>query len=301
MLRLSAHSELSATLYAYPVLRTLLSPAITARRLWLARQRARRRAVYQRLEELLVEDPVIHVGEFDGAFAVDVRSDLFARQLLDDSHEQTLAFWCRRFVQPHRDAIDVGANVGFYSVLFAKLIAQDRKVLAIEPVWRAVRRLRTNLKRNAVDHRVIVYEGVASNHTGIQELHAVDGKDEYSTLGSVRHPSAAHMPYRTVPVQSSTLDELVAAHELRPSVIKIDVEGAERSVIVGCTQVLDRERPILISELAAPLLTDHGVTVKQVIQDILDHDYIVTDPLFPKLKAGTRVFGDILCIPKERA
>jgi FkbM family methyltransferase len=291
--------QIQKVLIDHPFLRTVLRPALAVRRYWLAKQRSYKETVHRRLQKILVEDPVIHIDQFEGSFGLDVRSDLFARQILDENYESELIPFCRRFLAPGRDVIDVGANVGFYSVFFARLIQDSQKVLSVEPTTSALKRLYRNLQRNDVEDRVIVYEGVASNCEETIQINVIEGKEEYSTVGKVKHPSVTGLTYTTQEVKSAMLDTLVAKYSLDPGFIKIDVEGAEKGVIEGCRKTLETHRPVILSELSDSLLKANGTSAQEVITLIQQYDYLVIDPCFPTTVPGYREYGDILCVPKE--
>lgn len=120
--------------------------------------------------------------EYHGNFFLDYRSDLFKRIIMSKSYEPKLAQCCKDLVDNKRDAIDIGANVGFFTVLFAKILC-NRKVLSIEPTRHALSRLYKNIRLNEVSDKTIVFEGVVSNQIGETEIKTIEGKEEYSSMG----------------------------------------------------------------------------------------------------------------------
>lgn len=117
------------------------------------------------LGKVLVGDPVVRLEYFDGIFAVGVTSGLFTRIVIDGRYQPELADLCRMHVDPGRDAIDVGANVGFFSAVPAKTVVHGR-VLSVKAAHNALQRLYRNIEMNGVRERVLVYEGVASDRDG---------------------------------------------------------------------------------------------------------------------------------------
>ncbi len=279
-------------------MRAALLPAITARRFWLGRRSARYAEVVANLRDLLVEDPVIRLDEFDGVFSLDRHSDLFSRVVTRRTYEPELVAVCARHLDRDRDVIDVGANIGFYSVLFACNLAHGRRVIAVEPTRNALRRLRRNLELNGVTDRVTVVEGVISSQSGKVEIKTIRGREEYSSIGRLEHPSVAGEEWVTEPVTATTLDALVATTGLDPGFLKVDVEGVEHLVFDGARDVLSRYRPVILSELSDPLLRANGSSARQVIEQIARCGYEVLDPVDPAVPAGTREYGDILCLPR---
>ena len=105
--------------------RIILAPAAAVRRVFVRRTRSIKQECYDHLREMLVEDPIMMIGDFRGHFAMDVRSDIFKRLVFQGEYEPELMRLCNSLIDPHRDAIDIGANLGFFSVLMAKAVAPN--------------------------------------------------------------------------------------------------------------------------------------------------------------------------------
>lgn len=249
--------------------------------------------------------------EFGGTFQVDPRSHLFMRALLDGEYEPELARLCARLVAPDRDALDIGANVGFFSVLLASHLPR-RRILAVEPSPAIAPRLRINLERNGVADRVIVFEGAVSDRSGQVELSGIDGKEEYGTIGQPAHPGMwtdaadRDAEVRSVTVEARTLDAIVAEHQLDPGFVKVDVEGAEHLAFGGARDTLDGHRPLVLTELNDRLLRANGSSAMDVVETFRNHGYRVVDPLDPARTEATRekletpfALEEVLCVPEE--
>lgn len=248
---------------------------------------------------MLVEDPVIRVNEFQGIFALDCRSDLFKRILITKQYEPQLVKYCLQYLTKNRDALDIGANIGFYTILFAKNL-DDRKVLAIEPTKNALRFLYRNIQLNNVGNNVIVFEGAASNYNGMSEIKTIEGREEYSTLGEWKHPAILNDKYSLEKIKVETVDNLVKMYSLDPGFIKVDCEGMEHLVFYGSKTVLEINRPVILSELSNPLLKANGSSSIEVINFIRSYEYDVIDAITPTCQPGIVDFTNILCIPKEK-
>lgn len=286
-----------------PVLHRLLAGPRAVRRGWIkSRQLQATRAsdkIFQNLATLAEDDIFMRIPEFQGTFALSPQSDLFRRVVSEGSYEPELASLYAQHIDPERDIIDVGANVGFFTVFGAKQLSKGR-VLAVEPTTGAYARLNRNIERNGVSEKVIAHKGLASDTDGEATINAVAGREEYASIGELVHPSireqaASSATCETVPV--SRLDDLVARHDLRPALMKVDVEGAEARVFAGAQEVLAKHRPVVISELSNFLLRrmdTHGGEVVRMFQDL---GYTVVDPT-DGAPPGSKDFGEILCIPR---
>lgn len=296
--------NLNSLIYKYyhetPLIKKVLSPISNIRNSLANKKVKASESVIRNLRESIVGDPVIKVDEFQGRFAIDTNSDLFFRCIVNGQYEPELVEICKKHLNRNKDVIDVGANIGFFSVLFAKLISKDNKVLAIEPTSRALERLKGNLITNEINEKVIIFNGVASNSDAPVAINTIIGKEEYSSIGAMAHPSISeNKDYISEEVQSQTIDQLIKVHSLNPGFIKVDVEGAEHLVFSGMPECLNTYRPIILSELSNYLLKKNGSSSKEIIDFFEKNNYTVTDPISPNVSAGSKEFGDILCIPNE--
>jgi FkbM family methyltransferase len=140
-------------------------------------------------------------------------------------------------VDPERSAVDVGANVGSYTVALAKLA---RTVYAFEPDVELARLLRRAAPRN-----VHVSEDAVSERQGTSEFHTplLDGRPAVA-LGSLVAPSDRDYDVRTV--TTTTLNSALANANV--GFIKIDVEGHEQGVLIGGRELIARCRPVVLVE-----------------------------------------------------
>lgn len=256
-----------------------------------------RMAVAQQASQRIVGDVLLAMPEFMGQFHCSPRSDLFKVTVAEGGFETGFADLLRRHLDPARDFVDVGANIGFYTVLAAKLLP-GRRVLAIEPTAGAFARLEANLALNGVAGQVTAFKGAASDRPGEVTIHAIAGMEEFSSLGPIIHDAAAGQTVITEEVPADTVDALVARHGLDPGMIKIDVEGAEGQVLAGAQATLERHRPVVLSELSRALLEPMGSSPEAIIARFRALDYQVIDAIDPALAPGLRAQGEVLCLPR---
>jgi FkbM family methyltransferase len=293
-------SRLRDTISRSSAARLLLHPAIAVRRKLMRRHDRVFDRLAENLQKCLADDPIVRIEEFQGTFLLDRRSHLFARIVHEGFYEPELAAVCVANLDATRDAIDVGANAGLYTNLMARQLGGGR-VLAIEPAANALAKLLSNVTRNGIEAQTLVFEGVASDRECTRTLKIVAGKDEYSSVGTLAHPSIANEKFETIDVHSTTIDALVRGHGLDPGFIKIDVEGTEHEVLRGAEATLRRHRPVILSELSAHLLAQNGTSAWDVVEYMQRLGYRVTDPLSPGGRFAVRDYGDMLCVPIERS
>jgi len=281
----------------YPFLRIPLCPMIATRRYFKNNKLKYELKICENASQMLAEDPVFYVREFQGKFVVGRNSDLFKTLLIAREYEASLAELVLRYLDCNRDAIDVGANIGFYTVLFAKTV-DNKKVLAIEPAKKAFERLEKNVRLNLVEHKVILFEGAVLNNSAASSLKIVNGREEYSTLGELCHPAVSDEQYQVQEVNVTTIDSLVKKYSLDPGFMKIDVEGMEHFVLDGSRVTLETAKPIILMELSDPLLKQNGSSARELVNFIRSNKYKVLDAEMPEISPLSKPFNNIICLPE---
>jgi FkbM family methyltransferase len=178
----------------------------------------------------------------------DWRYTTVANYLMREHAEPELAA-LHRFLSAGDVLVDVGANIGLFTLLGAHLVGPGGRVLAVEPGRVSIGRLEANLALNTLPQVSLVRAALADAPGEMALYHVALGDDPqaYSLL-SDGSDMAREM------VQVTTLDRLAEAEGLtRLDCIKIDVEGAEPMVLAGGEATLARFRPIIIFEVNAPI------------------------------------------------
>jgi FkbM family methyltransferase len=169
--------------------------------------------------------------------------------------------------------VDVGANVGWFSLLAARLVGETGHVYAIEPVAMNVKAIVANVRRNRL-RNVTVLDLAASDSDGT------------TVLTLTRHPGGAVIASANTPpdatgettVRTATIDSLVSdGHLLPPALLKIDVEGAEEAVVRGMTATLHDHRPTLIVEVDGPDDPTMQARRSSLIDLLAANDYDASD------------------------
>lgn len=282
-----------------PTLRSALYPLRKVRGVVVARARAPRVRLVQRIGSQLVE-PCVRVPDFRGQFHMDARSDTFKRILLNGEYESTIVRNIVDHVDPTRDCIDIGANVGLYSVLLAQLCPGQR-VLAVEPSIEALDFLHRNLELNGVADSVAVHAGAAGAAEATMSLQHVRGKSEYSTLSALTHVSIRQESASALEavVDVTTADHLVEHSRLDPGFIKIDVEGLESSVITGAAKTIEKYRPVLLVEAEEHLLAASGSSREELHDAIAKHRYSILEAETLDVWRPSTSSYMMLCLPHE--
>jgi FkbM family methyltransferase len=150
-------------------------------------------------------------------------------------------------LQPGMTFVDIGANVGLFSIPAAKKV-QHGKVYAFEPATWTFERLTKNAHLNNVRNLVPLRSAVG-DYTGeaILQINA-PGKDGLNTIGKAAHEDSEVVNTESVPITS--LDEFLFENSIaHVDAMKIDVEGAELFVLRGAAKLLGRpDAPLILYE-----------------------------------------------------
>ena len=150
-------------------------------------------------------------------------------------HDEML--FIERLLGPGDGVLDVGANVGTYTLLAAALTAPDGQVTSFEADPVNAARLRENVSRNALTRRVTVHEAAVSSSSGKVEFFA-----DRDVSNSIRRET--HRAGRSREVDSVRLDD-VAIRPERLVLAKVDIEGAEVDALRGAATLLAGARPFV--------------------------------------------------------
>jgi FkbM family methyltransferase len=241
---------------------------------------------------------VVTVPNLGGRYEIDFRSHILLRILRKKQFEPELVTLAGQYFDPEKDVLDIGANIGLFTVFFAQRLKASRKVLAIEPTPLAQHYLRRNIERNGVSSSVINFEGLVTERPGRYELNIIPGKEEYSSLGRIVHSSTAGQESQKISVIGETVDNLVEHYHLRPGFIKMDTEGAELLVLHGAVKTLREEHPILLLELSDQLLASLGCSSEQVLALLREYGYCLLNADDLNGAISSPFEGSILALPE---
>lgn len=171
---------------------------------------------------------------------VDTRDVAMAPWLvLDGLWEAHVTAWLEETLGPGMVFVDVGANVGYFTLLAAKLVGPAGRVVAVEAHPRLAGILQRNVVLNGFHGWVTVHHKAAWSQRSALEFQMRDHFTSSSSLGRIDEASLARLgdSVHTVTVDAVPLDELLDSLP-RVDVIKIDIEGAEAHAFAGLERTL---------------------------------------------------------------
>ncbi len=181
--------------------------------------------------------------------------------------------------------IDVGANMGYFSLLASSVVDKFGHIIAIEPSSRDYARLVDNVKINNLTNIISTYHIAISDVSGSAKLAvACEERSALNTLGSeFSFKGVDKLEIENVRVLS--IDELVSDTKLtRVDVLKLDIEGSELKALQGARNVIEKFRPAIMLGVNENSLkacgTDHK-EIQQILKEMRYRAYkLVESPTF---------------------
>lgn len=168
-------------------------------------------------------------------------------------YEPTEFHYVNDVLKPGMIFIDIGANIGLYSIFASKKVGRSGKVIAIEPSRREYNKLHRNVVINRANNVYTVKRAVSDSNGSAQLQVADEHFSGHNSIGSFIHPTTKVVGVETVPTE--TLDDLIG-HLPAVNLIKIDAEGSELAILRGAVNTLSRHHPILLIEVSNTLVSD---------------------------------------------
>jgi FkbM family methyltransferase len=168
-----------------------------------------------------------------------------------------------RVLKPGMTFVDVGANIGLFTLYAASRVGSDGRVLAFEPSPREMACLRENVQLNGSDNVTLTAAALWDENAELELLVAPSGLSGHNTLGGFAYDTALERRER---VRARRLDDILQEQQVsKVDVIKIDVEGAELRALRGMTQILETRHPWLLLELSDRSLQYQGTSSGEVV------------------------------------
>ena len=200
-------------------------------------------------------------------------------------------------IRPGDFVIEVGGHIGYISMYFAQLVGLDGRVLVFEPGPNNLPYIRKNI---ATHGNISLIEKAASDFLGTACLHIETFSGQNNSLldhnrileANLRNAGFRGIPTYIAEVNCTTVDAALTEAGLpAPSFVKIDVEGAELSVLRGMKETLRHEDVALMVEVTE----DHA----PIYSFLKDHGYLLFDDRKMPIDEVQKIGGNVFCIRKN--
>jgi len=199
--------------------------------------------------------------------------------LSQESYKEEQQFF-RAYLRPNDVVIDVGANIGFFTLISSMLVGKYGRVYAIEAHPRIYKYLQGNIALNGIEN-VRTFNVALGNRNGVVTFS--DGKSDDTNL-VITNDSGITVPIRR-------LDEIEIEND-SVSLLKIDVEGYEKFVIEGGEYLLQKVRCVYFESIERHFLK-FGYKLDDLLSVLIKHGFRILEA------QGTKVWNiSPACHPK---
>ena len=167
-------------------------------------------------------------------------------------HEPWMVEWLKNFLYPGGTFVDVGAHIGYFTLIAADIVGPKGRVIAFEPAPRNASILMANVNSAGKGDMVEIVRAAVGAKSGTILFQVVSGQDYCSRIAAEGECS------ETIVVVQCTLNEFDLP---QGTVIKVDVEGAEVDVLQGATNHLEDKKTTWIIEAHRPDLEQTILTI----------------------------------------
>ena len=240
MMQMLAHRRDSCTVRLLVYIRNRFHPLFYLRKFWLFQRAIRLFDIPFPLHHKSISHPVyVSLSKNLGS--------VLTKGVAGEERERENFTWIVKAGQ-FQSFFDIGANVGLYGFLFGSIVGDYSSVTFIEPDNSNARLIRKTIDAAKLPSTLV--QGAVSDHSGSAIFHQDNVTGATGSLVHGHETSFITAHHRTAPVPVSvdviTLDELCRVES--PDFVKIDVEGAELSVLNGARRTLSQARPALMFE-----------------------------------------------------
>ncbi len=184
----------------------------------------------------------------------------------DGCWEPYEARWLDGVVEPGMTVVNVGAHVGYFAIWAAQLVGDSGRVYAVEPAPTNFELLERNLYSRGLQTRVVAVQAAASNAAGITQLHL-----DPANTGDHRVFEGSSEAREQISVRSLTVDELVGDDAV--DVVMVDAQGWDHNVLRGMSGVIQRERPIVVTEYVPTWMAELGEDPGAFLDEVMSWGY----------------------------
>lgn len=193
-------------------------------------------------------------------------------------YEPTQTEVVKEYVKEGDVVLDIGAHVGYYTLLFAQLVGSSGRVYSFEPDPDNFELLKKSVEINGYQN-IILNQKAVSNKNGKIKLYLGDENRAINRIYNANIGDAN----KSVEVDTVRIDDYFKNYDGKIDFIKIDVEGSESSVIEGMTLLLNKMKNLkIMTEFYPFLIKKFGMEPEQYIKLLLDAGFRLYDILDDK-------------------
>lgn len=189
------------------------------------------------------------------------------RLSINGIYEEFATMIVKKIIKKGDVVIDLGANIGYYTLIFARIVGENGKAYAFEPEPLNVSLLKKNVEVNGYENVIIVNKAI-SNKTEKIKLYIDDENQGGHTL------SATNTKSKSIQIETVTLDNYFKKGSNKIKFIKMDIEGSEARAIDGMQCMLKNNNELqMMTEFNPYLLNKSGTDPEKYLYSLMKFDY----------------------------
>jgi FkbM family methyltransferase len=227
-------------------------------------------------------------------------SELFLLHPYFLTHDQTephVQSYFRSVLRRGDVVLDIGANFGFHTMLLSRLVGSTGRVIAFEPSPENLKLLRYHCRTNLMQNVQICTNAVGDVANSSVDFVLIDGGKHSSNSFTVadESPYILEQQKTVIRVPMTTIDITCKKSNVKPTLIKIDVEGAEFFVLKGAEQTITKYRPSIVIGIH-PFWMPKYQSTGDIIQFLRTHNYEIKN--FDGCLVDELKYGDYIATPR---
>jgi len=193
----------------------------------------------------------------------------------------------RKTVKEGDIVLDIGANIGVYTVMIAEIVGEKGKVYAFEPDPTNFAILKKNVEINGYKNVILIDKAVSSKKGKLKLFLCEENTGDHKIYDSKENR-------KFVEIESIRLDDYFSDYKGKIDFIKMDVEGSEPGVINGASKILTKNTHLkIVTEFYPMLIEEYGYSYEQYLKDIFKLGFSVYDIEGDKNRIQEKSFKDL--------
>lgn len=206
----------------------------------------------------------MYVNVFDPGIAW----QLLTRGMREDAHVAQI----RSAVKSGMRGIELGANIGFFTIIESPLIGPEGHLWCIEPVLSNMKLLERNIKVNDLENRVSLFRNLVGEMNDTRQIHLAAASNSHTV-------SSQHSVGEVESVPMITLDQFMSDRDISPAsvnFIRMDIEGYEVKALVGMRALMESGHPMLFFiEFHPQSYSEWGGTFTGFLQTLTSFGFVI--------------------------
>ena len=224
------------------------------------------------------------------------RKNILLKIHLDDWIQQQVYFlgdyekpeidYISQYLKPGNVFVDIGANIGLFSLNASKIVGDKGKVISFEAFSSNYRQFKNNIEINNFKNIISENKAISNQNSTVEILYNEGDHNIGMASSFLKHFTSKEI------VESITLDDYASNNSIEKiDLIKIDIEGGEYNAILGMTKILSDSKPQVLIEINHQTLQDSGRSEKEIIDLFNQFNYNIIKKLSSDEQSYNAVFG----------